>query len=251
VLEQVIRCRVERMVLARAEGYEVNLERLEEYLQQSFDVVILVNPNSPTGRHVPRARMERLLRSVSPGTRVWVDETYIEYAGDGESLERYAAEGSNVVVCKSMSKVYALSGVRVAYLCGPPEIIDQLRAVTPPWAVSLPAQVAAVNALQDTKYYACRYAETHQLRERLAEELAAFEGWEIVPGVANFLLCHPPATGLDAEAIVERCRTRGLFLRDAGAMGNHLGTHALRIAVKDGETNARMVAILREVLEAR
>jgi len=147
--------------------------------------------------------------------------------------------------------VCALSGVRAAYLCGPAGIIEELRAITPPWAVGLPAQVAAVAALQDPDYYAARYAETHCLRAELAEQLAEFEGWEILPGIANFLLCHLPPDGLGATEIVRRCRAYGLFLRDVGAMGSSLGQHALRIAVKDAETNRRMVEILKRVLIGR
>jgi histidinol-phosphate/aromatic aminotransferase/cobyric acid decarboxylase-like protein/GNAT superfamily N-acetyltransferase len=248
VLEQVVRCRVERFVLAREDGYQVNLARLAKYLERPIDLVILVNPNSPTGRHIPRLELEQLLRRVPARTRVWVDETYVEYAGADESLERFAAGSANVVVCKSMSKVYALSGARAAYLCGAAQTIDELRAITPPWAVSLPAQVAAVTALQDPDYYLRRYSETHRLRAQLVEQLGQFNGWEIVPGTANFLLCHLPEDGLDAVAIVQRCRTHGLFLRDAGAMGSRLGHRVLRIAVKDAATNRQMVAILNNVL---
>ena len=157
---------------------------------------------------------------------------------------RFAAASANVIVCKSMSKVYALSGVRAAYLCGPEPIIAELRGLTPPWAVGLPAQVAAVAALQDPDYYAARYAETHRLREALAEELSRFDGWKVLPGIANFLLCHLPDSGPTAAALVTQCRAQGLFLRDVGAMGRSFGDHALRIAVKDATTNQRMVETL-------
>ncbi len=246
VLERVIRCRVERLALSRADGYQVDWERLAQCLERLFDLVILVNPNSPTGQHVPRLGLEQLLREAPEHTRVWIDETYVEYAGAGQSLEQFASARANVVVCKSMSKVYALSGARAAYLCGAPETIAGLRAITPPWAVSLPAQVAAVAALQDPGYYAARHAETNHLRAQLAAGLADFPGWEIVPGRANFLLCHLPVRGPEAAAVVERCRQRGLFLRDAGPMGRRLGRHALRIAVKDAATNRRILAILEE-----
>ena len=76
-----------------------------------------------------------------------------------------------MVVCKSMSKVYALSGARVAYLCGPARLIEPLRPLNPPWAVSLPGQVAAVMALQDPDYYARCYQQTHQLRAELRRGL--------------------------------------------------------------------------------
>jgi histidinol-phosphate/aromatic aminotransferase/cobyric acid decarboxylase-like protein/GNAT superfamily N-acetyltransferase len=247
VLERVIGCTVDRLALSREDGYAVDLPRLEAALADGYDLVVLVNPNSPTGRHVPRAQLERILSRVPLRTRVWVDETYVEYAGAGESLERFAARSENVIVCKSMSKVYALSGARAAYLCAGPHQLEELRAITPPWVVSLPAQVAAVRALQDPGYYAARYVETAALRQELAMQLRAL-GWEVLPGIANFLLCHLPDDGPAAASIVRRCRKEGLFLRDAAVMGTRLGTHALRLAVKDAATIQRMMAILRRVL---
>ena len=158
--------------------------RLEEYFEEDHDLIVLVNPNSPTGRHVPRVELESVLRRVPARTRVWVDETYVEYAGANQSLERFAAQSENVIVCKSMSKVYALSGVRAAYLCAGPHQLEELRAITPPWAVSLPAQVAAVRALADALYYAKRYEETRELRSQLVEGLHSLN-LRIVPGVGQ------------------------------------------------------------------
>lgn len=249
VLEHVVRCRVDRIALTRENHYQLDLEQFERLAARGYDLIVLVNPNSPTGQHVPRVELEKVLRDVAPRTRIWIDETYIEYAGRNESLEGFAAASPNVVVCKSMSKVYALSGARAAYLCGAAAVMEDLRSINPPWAVSLLAQVAAVAAVKDTDYYEARYAETHRLRDQLAAQVEGLTGWEVLPGVANFLLCHLPEDGPDAATIVKRCRARGLFLRDASAMGRGLGKYALRIAVKDGETNGRMMGILARVLE--
>jgi histidinol-phosphate/aromatic aminotransferase/cobyric acid decarboxylase-like protein len=250
VLEQVIGCTVDRLPLAAEEGYAVNLARLEAAVSDGYDLVVLVNPNSPTGRHIPRNELERLLKNLPPQTRVWVDETYIEYAGPGESLERFAAGADNVIVCKSMSKVYALSGARVAYLCAGAHQLESLRAITPPWVVGLTAQVAAVKALEDTAYYARRYEETRKLREQLAADLQSL-GMTIIPGIANFILAHLPASGPDASTIVRCCRQNGLFIRDARLMGAQLGDRAVRMAVKDNETNRRMVEILSAAIESK
>ena len=247
VLKRVVGCRVDRFPLHRFDHYDVALDRLGRAIEAEHDLVVLVNPNSPTGRHVGRADLCAFLaRHARPGLRFWVDETYADYAGPGASLESFAARSEDVIVCKSMSKAYALSGARVAYLCAGAHQLEALRAVTPPWVVGLPAQVAAVRALEDPAYYAARHAETAALRDRLAAGLAAL-GWDVTPGMANFLLCHLPAGGPDAPTLVEACRGRGLFLRDAAAMG----LDAVRVAVKDAATNARMLAILAEVGAAR
>jgi histidinol-phosphate/aromatic aminotransferase/cobyric acid decarboxylase-like protein len=245
-LEQVIGATVDRLVLSPKTNYEVDLERLQNALRDGYDLVVLVNPNSPTGRHIPRRALEAVLRSAPQKTRVWVDETYVDYAGPDESLERFAAQSENVIVCKSMSKVYALSGLRVAYLCAGAHQIEALRAITPPWVVGLPAQLAGSEALKDPVYYAARYAETKVLREHLGEQLKAL-GWEVIPGIANFLLTHLPENGVSAEPLIQECRRRGLFLRNAGLMGSQMGSRAIRVAVKDAATNARIVQIIEEV----
>lgn len=263
VLERVIGCHVDRLQLERANGYAVNLDQLTAALAKRYDLIVLVNPNSPTGRHIARADLEGVLRQAPAATRIWIDETYVEYASDADrepgafgpasssssspSLERFAAQSENVIVCKSMSKVYALSGARVAYLCAGAHQLEELRAITPPWVVSLPAQVAAVRALADPQYYAARYRETHALRTDLAHSLASL-GWDVLPGIANFLLCHLPPRSPHAELVVSACREHGLFMRNAALMGAGIGAHAIRIAVKDAATNRRMLEILRQVL---
>jgi len=182
---------------------------------------------------------------ASRETRIWIDETYIDFVSSSESLERFAAASDNVVVCKSMSKSYALSGVRAAYLCGPRQFIRSLRFLLPPWAVSLPGQLAAVKALATPDYYQRCWTETAQLRQALARQLRSL-GLEVVDGTANFLLCHLPPDGPDAARVVDDCRGRGVFLRDFSGLSAQLGRHALRVAVKDARDNGRIVETLRD-----
>ena len=249
VLEEVIGCQVDRLTLSRDNGYQVDPDRLAAAVKSGYDLIVMVNPNSPTGRHVPAAMLRPILRDAPQQTRIWIDETYVEYAGADQSLEGFAAESRNVIVCKSMSKVYALSGIRAAYLVGPAQIVGELRPLTPPWAVSLPAQLAAVEALKDQAYYTEQYRRTHALRGELVDALlAAVPDIVVVPSVANFILCHLPPSGPDAATVVQRCREDDVFLRDASGMGTQLGSHALRIAVKDTTANRRIVQVVARAL---
>ena len=163
VFHNIIGCRVDRLALHREDDFALREGSLREALDRRYDLVILVNPNNPTGRLASRAMLESVLADAPRKTTIWVDEAYIDYTGPENSLERFASETGNVVVCKSMSKVYGLSGLRVAYLCGALRRIAPFRAVTPPWIVGLPAQAAAVHALRDSGYYAECYRQTHTL----------------------------------------------------------------------------------------
>jgi histidinol-phosphate/aromatic aminotransferase/cobyric acid decarboxylase-like protein len=247
VLENVIGCRVERLTLSRAKNYAVDTEELAACLEHGYDWVILVNPNSPTGRHIERKNLEFILQSAPKTTRFWIDETYIEFVDPAQSLEPFAADSTNAVVCKSMSKAYALSGVRCAYLCGSASMMDEIRVISPPWAVSLPGQIAACEALRSIAYYRERWSETHRLRDELSHGLSEL-GWEVIPGCANFLLCHLPPDQPEAAALITACRQRKLFVRDVGNMGHCFDKRTIRIAVKDAATNLAMLTILKMAL---
>jgi histidinol-phosphate/aromatic aminotransferase/cobyric acid decarboxylase-like protein/GNAT superfamily N-acetyltransferase len=248
VLDKIIQCKVDRFLLDRRDGYCLDLESLAKKLLDGFDLFVWVNPNSPTGLHVAKADVEAILRESSACRRVWLDETYVEYAGLEQSLESFAVQSENVIVCKSLSKVYALSGLRVAYLCASPHQLEDLRVLTPPWSVSLPAQIAATYALQSHDYYTMRYQETHELRVDLVNGLHRLGIAEIIPGIANFVMFHLPSGGDDAASIVMRCKAQGLYLRDVSGMGSAMGRHAIRMAVKDAATNQLMLRILGSVL---
>jgi histidinol-phosphate/aromatic aminotransferase/cobyric acid decarboxylase-like protein len=194
-----------------------------------------------------REVLESILKAAPRSTRFWIDETYVEYAGLAQSLEQFAASSTNVMICKSMSKVYALSGVRCAYLCGPAGMIAELRPLSPPWAVSLPGQIAACEALKSMPYYEERWRETHKLREELASELKQL-GWKVFPGCANFLLCELPTDQPLVRGLVEACRKQKLYLRDVTSMGECFDHRTLRIAVKDKQTNLKMLQIISNVL---
>jgi histidinol-phosphate/aromatic aminotransferase/cobyric acid decarboxylase-like protein len=246
VLEKVIGCRVERLKLLRHDGYSVNLDELAWRTKQGYDLVVLVNPNNPTGRHIRKSDLESLLRTVPAQTRMWIDEAYVDYVGASESLERFAAESENVIVCKTMSKVYALSGMRVAYLCASPHQLLDLVSLTPPWVVGLAAQVAAVRALQDPAYYEKHYRSTHLLRGEMHDALRDIGIHDIVPGEANFLMFHLDETQPTGEQVIERARRAGVFVRDVESMGSDLGLRALRIAIKDPASNGRILQTLQQ-----
>jgi histidinol-phosphate/aromatic aminotransferase/cobyric acid decarboxylase-like protein/GNAT superfamily N-acetyltransferase len=251
ILENVIGCKVQRLLLPRHNKYVLGLDELQAQTQMGYDLIVLVNPNNPTGQLISRSNLEKALIGVPGSTRVWVDEAYIDYTGPNESLERFASRSENIFVCKSMSKVYALSGMRAAYLCAPIDQLSELSSLTPPWAVSLPAQVAAVLALEDGIYYMERYRETRSLRAELVDGLRSIGIREIVPGTANFVMCHLEPEHPTAADVVAESRKGGVFLRDVCLMGSEIGSRALRIAVKNKETNAIIVETLEKILCAR
>lgn len=244
VLERVIGCRPERFCLDAEADYAMDLAALALRLREPFDLVILVNPNSPTGTFTrPEVLGPILADAASRGTRVWVDETYVDYVGADESMERLAVGTRGLFVCKSMSKAYALSGMRVAYLCGHSQGVGEIRSITPPWVVGTAAQVAAVSALADPAYYSRQYEQTRVYRRELVQDLRQL-GIRVLEGPANFVLID---STIGSQELVRHCVERRVYLRDAGSMGITDG-RTVRIAVKSREGNARIALAIRSAL---
>jgi histidinol-phosphate/aromatic aminotransferase/cobyric acid decarboxylase-like protein/GNAT superfamily N-acetyltransferase len=250
VATEVIGCRVDRLAIGPADGWRIDLDRFADTLAGAdYDLAVLVNPSNPTGGQLPVQALHAMLERVPARTRIWIDEAYIGYAGMEQSLASWAADQPNLVICTSMSKMYALSGVRVAYLVSDACTAASLRRWTPPWAVSLPAQLAAVAALRDPAYYTARWADTAVLRAELAAALRAVDPTAIIDeAVANFLLITLPTGGPSAAEVVTACRRDDVYLRDLSPMSPAFQGRTIRVAVKDLTANARIVTAYRAAL---
>ena len=239
-------CKVERHVLSRTNGFELGAFDLITAIKKVRpSLVVLVNPNSPTGSFLQRDQVLQLIEGLPEGTRLWIDETYIDFCSSSESVESLDLP-SNVFVLKSMSKAYGLSGLRVAYIVSSSEDTHRARLLSPPWAISLPAQLAAVAALGDSPYYEGMWAATNRLRLDLARAVRGLGIGEVFDGAANFVLVLLRDGLSTAEAVVERCIGQGVYLRDAASMGQSLGDRAIRISVHSAVENDRIVKVLGE-----
>lgn len=241
---QVIGAEIVRAELSEADAFAPDPDQIAKAAQDSR-LLIMVNPNSPTGRTLSSEGLQRLLSQLPQDITLWIDETYIDFAPGVPSAEPLVATDPRLIVCKSMSKFFGLSGLRVGYLAADPARIAPWEAYSPPWSVGLLAQVAAVRALQHYDYYAARAEETHRLRNALAQELSQIPGLEPLPSDTNFLLIR---TQRPAAELVAQLRERNLFWRDCDSLSPRFQGRYVRAAVKDAATNQRMVQIVRDVM---
>jgi histidinol-phosphate/aromatic aminotransferase/cobyric acid decarboxylase-like protein len=247
LFDTVMGVKVTRFSLDRENDFRVETDAIvAEVWARRPDLIVLVNPNSPTGQHWPRAQFLRFLDSIPESARVVVDETYIDYVGAQESVEREAAQRSNLLVIKSMSKVYALSGLRAGYLVADPCTIRRLGLWIPPWSVSLPAQLAAVEALRDPNYYAERYRQTSVLREELISNLRQNNRLRVYGSAASFVLVE---TASSAQQIIEAMRPSNIFVRNCDSMSKQFADRFLRVAVKTHSQNQRIAEALAAATE--
>lgn len=200
-------------------------------------LILVCQPNNPTGVGATREALEALLALVPRDVLVVIDEAYVEFVDDPampdglDVMRRHP----NVAVLRTFSKAYGLAGLRVGYAIAPPEVAEALRACAVPFGVSGVAQAAALAALEIedallervTRIIAARQWVTAALRE---------QGWSLPDSQANFVWLR---LGDDAPAFAAFCDERGLAVRP-------YGTEGVRITVGDDAADLRFVAAAAE-----
>lgn len=232
--------RVVHHSLVAREKFDVT-ERLIDYIEPDIDCVFLCTPNNPTGRVLSRELLCKVLRAADRwGTYVVVDECFLDFTEEHSSvslLDRYP----QLIVVKAFTKTYAMAGFRLGYcLCGRTEVADAIRDAGNPWAVSSPAQVAGLAALDVPGYLKLTREYVAKEREYLEDGLRAL-GLFVVPSQANFILFQ------SAVPLYDALLDRGFVIRRCG---NFRGLDDMwyRIAVRRHDDNAALLAALGEVL---
>ena len=207
------------------------------------DLVFIGNPTNPTS--VAHSR-EALAELVRPGRLVVVDEAFADcLPGERESLAS-RADLEGLVVVRSLTKTWALAGLRVGYVLASADVVALLAAAQPLWPVSTPALAACVatatdRALSEVAQWA---ATLGQQRAHLLGLLGGIDEARVVPDAsASFVLLDTPLADL-------RSRLQGAgFAVSRGETFAGLGPGWIRIAVRDAETSKRFATALREVVE--
>lgn len=204
------------------------------------DLVLLGNPNNPSGTLDPADAIAALCR---PGRTVVVDEAFMDFVpGERESL---AARDDlpGLVVVRSLTKAYGLAGVRAGYLLAPPPVASALRAVRPAWSANALALAALRACTRRPDARAALAARVAAARDRLGAAVARLPGVETWPAAANFLLLRVP----DGRRVHAELLRRQIAVRPCGTFPG-LTDDYLRVTVRDPSANARFAAQLAEVL---
>ncbi len=247
IFEKVLGKDVTRVYQRPKDDFRINIDDIVRESAGS-DMVAIVNPNSPTGQYLTKTEVNELLAKLPGETTLFIDETYIDFIDRDQSVESLVVDHKNLVVLKSMSKVYALSGARVGYLAAHSDVIRKVGKYIPPWSVGLIGQVAGVEALKSEDYYRERIAETHRLRKSFSKKLGEIPEVVIYPGCANFVLLGIGNTGKKAKDVCDKLAGQNIFVRDASSMSSQFNQNFIRTAVRSKEDNDRIYSALKGAL---
>jgi histidinol-phosphate aminotransferase len=143
---------------------------------------------------------------------------------------------------RTFSKIYGLGGLRLGWCYAPAHVCDVLNRVRGPFNVTSPAIAAGAAAVRDVEYTQAMVQKNAQQHVYVSEQLTQL-GFEVVPSVANFVLCAPRNYGKSAEEVVQALAEREIFVRGVAAYGL---AEYVRISIGTEEENAALLAVLRE-----
>lgn len=234
---------VERFVLSPDNGFLLEPQQLEPLLKPG-QMVLLGQPNNPTGRTFAASQL-RGMAAAHPATLFVVDESFIGFTDGSQSLQQ--DRPANLLVVTSLTKLYAIPGLRLGYLTGAAEHIHKLRAFLPTWSVNSLAQAVGTRAVQDVEYLQRTRSFVLQQREQLGQALGALPGLTVYPGEANFLLLQLDHPTLDAQQLADLTLQQGIALRVCANFSG-LDQRYLRVAVRTEAEQHQLCDLLQSIL---
>lgn len=225
--------------------FELDAEGILDAIDERTKLVLICNPNNPTGNLFDVKAIERIVAEAP--CLVAIDEAYAEFAGASflPLMERYP----NLVILRTMSKFAGFAGMRVGYGVFPDALMPYLLRIMPGFCnVSAVATAAAVASLADDEYNRAVVARIVADRDALADQLRELPGVEPLPSATNFLLVRLPVA--DAGPVQRELAMRGIYVRHFGNPAFGLGD-CLRVSIGTTEENEAFLSELEAILGAR
>ena len=245
------RCKVNYFELAEDQDFRLDWDDFMGALPVS-DCIILGNPNNPTGSLITRNELVHLLNELKGGAQ-WlvVDESFLDFLlyDSRYTVRDLVAEYPQLFVIQSLTKFYALPGLRLGFGVAAPGLVQRLEAGKDVWNVNCLAQRAGVAALSDADYQQASRKQLVESAQQLFDELGRINGLRPLRPSVNFILIDVRETGHTSTELTALLREQGVLIRDCA---NYLGLDGqsyVRTAVRTPLENQQLLKALEAVLK--
>jgi threonine-phosphate decarboxylase len=236
---------IRQSTLSADDGFRFSMPRLMSAWAKDCEAVFLATPNSITGGLVSAADIEEIAATARARKCVIViDEAFIDFV-EGQSAKMLVRQNPYVIVLRSLTKYYALAGLRLGYLFADRKRVAPLAARQEPWSVNVPALSVALACLGDPGFTAKTNRWLKEERKFLSRRLSALPGFHPFPSRANFLLIRIEEKGVGALQLRSFLLGKNILIRSCDSFAG-LGANYFRVAVKRRRDNLRLLDALEE-----
>lgn len=237
---------IHEIPLQRTFQFDIQMNDLYEALNRT-DFLMLGHPNNPTGRLLPKYATHQLAKA---DTMILLDEAFLDFHPEEHAWTQLqmAVERPNWMVVRSMTKFFAIPGIRLGFIVAQPHWIEKMRALQVHWSVNHFAQLIGEAVLNDEDYILRTKRWTQKESAWFATQLRQL-GFEVTDSAANYLLVRiPERFSFDAVQLQATLGRRGLLIRDASLFSS-LDRRYFRLAVRLRANNQYCLAVLKEIIQ--
>ena len=236
---------VDTLQLMPEKGFQLNIGQLSSMLKDD-DLVILGHPNNPTGKLCDPTALRELIRN-RPRNDFIIDESFIDFTNPEHSLRRQRP--ANLIIVQSMTKSWAIPGLRLGYALADPKVISAMRRMRPDWSVNTIAQSVGIRALQDRDFLKRTCAYVHRQRLDLFAQLGSIHGLHPFPGDANFILVRIDDPTLEVSTLEKKLLKKGIIIRNCSNFEG-LDNRYFRVAVRTEKEQQKLCAEMDACINA-
>ena len=247
---------IEYFELKESDDFKLNIGNLKNELENKYDLLIICNPNNPTGKFLKLAQTEEILKECNKyDTKLFIDEAFIEFLSDGmkESIINTEENKKNLFVTRAFTKFFAIPGLRLGYgMYFDKELEQKISEKKEPWSVNNIAEMAGLTVLDDTEYIGKTLKWITEEKIYMYEKLNEISGIKVYETEVNFITGKIDeklfSEGLNVKVLREKMLEQGILIRDASNF-NFLDERFFRLAIKDRASNERVIEAMKEIFQ--
>lgn len=226
--------------------FKIDLDKIKENIREG-DLIILGNPNNPTGLRIEEDTLVEVYRIVEEvGAYLLLDEAFYEFCPyDYDSIQIFKEFGyRNIGIIRAATKFFALPGIRLGYACASIEKVKEIGKIELPWSINSLADIAGQHIFLDGEYIERSKEYIEGEREYMLGELSSISGIVVYPTSTNYILIK--LNSWDEEYVFKHFLSRGIVIRKCSSFSG-LNRQYIRVAIKDRKNNMRLIDGFREL----
>lgn len=244
-----VSARIEYFELKESDNFYPDIEKLKEEIKSNdYDLLLFCNPNNPTGQFINLEDIEEIMRVCeSKNTKIFIDEAFIEFIENWKEKTLSLLKNKNIFIMRAFTKFFAIPGLRLGYgIAFDENILNKMWEEKEPWTVNTFANLAGLTMLDDKDYIEKSEKWIFEEKQFVYRELSKFKYTKAYKTESNFILIK--LFNISSSALREKMIEKNILIRDASNF-KFLNESFVRLAIKDRESNLKMLENLKEVLE--
>ena len=248
--------KIEYFELKENDDFKLNIHNLKNELEKKYDLLIMCNPNNPTGKFLKLDETEEILKECNKyNTKLFIDEAFIDFLKDGikESIINTKEDKQNLFVTRAFTKFFAMPGLRLGYgIYFDKKLEKRISEKKEPWSVNNIAEMAGLTVLDDTKYIEETLKWIAEEKTYVYEKLNEINGIKPYKTEVNFITVKIEDNfilkGLNVKILRGKMIEKGILIRDASNF-KFLDERFFRLAIKNRKNNDRVIETLKKIFD--